>query len=86
MSENMGNEHKWVVDQVNEGWVKLCSADIDDLSISLPSTLIPSTAVEGHVLICRFDIDVEMTQKMHNEMETQIEALSTDDDGGDFSL
>lgn len=76
----------WTVDQINGGWVKLSSFDQEDLSIELPTSLLPSTVSEGQVFQMSLEHDQDASQHERNKVEQKLSELSDADDGEDFSL
>ena len=82
----MNRVHKWIVDQVDLGWVKLCSQDVDDLEISLPLNFLPAEINEGQVLNLQIMVDDQATEAALADVLEMVEVLSVEDDGGDFDL
>ena len=76
----------WVVDQVEAGIVTLISRDLDIEAIYFPSELLPATLTEGDLLTLSATIDPEASAAERDQVVNQLNALSSDDDGGDFSL
>ena len=83
---SMSRAHQWVIDQIDQGWVKLCAQDRDHLEISLPIEFLPSDIKEGQVLSLHMAVDFQATEKALANVSEQIQALSAEDDGGDFDL
>lgn len=85
MSETAITQH-WVVDQINGQWVKLSSSQYHDLYITLPLELCPPHIKEGQSLALSLNIDEAQSQVEQAKIDEALQALSADDDGGDFSL
>lgn len=78
--------HHWVVDQINNEWVKLSSSQHRDLYITLPLELCPPHLKEGQSLELSLKMDEAQSQVEQAKIDDALQALSADDDGGDFSL
>lgn len=76
----------WVVDQIEAGVASLTHLDLDLDPLSLPSALLPEGAQEGSILTLNLTLDLAQTEREQAEIASRIEALSSEDDGGDFSL
>ena len=83
---SMNRAHKWIVDQVDQGWVKLCAQDADDLEISLPLNFLPAEINEGQVLNLQIMVDDQATEAALADVLEMVDVLSVEDDGGDFDL
>ena len=83
---------QWIIDQIECDWVTLSphpnSQDKDGQTdpFEVPLALIGSTAQEGQVVTFCCEIDREETRRIHSELQAKLDALTTDDDGEDFSL
>lgn len=71
------------VDAIDEGWARLVG-EIGELQV--PLSVLPEGAREGSLLTLSFQLDVVRARAAQERLEADLDALSQEDDGGDFEL
>jgi hypothetical protein len=81
----------WVIDAVEAGWARLSptpSAEALGLtqSFTLPALLLPQGAREGDVVSLSLSLEAAQGETLKQGLKERVSALTSEDDGGDFSL
>ena len=82
----------WLIDQIEAGWATLSPLEGAQAGapsaepITLPVALLPQDAREGDALTLALSIDAAARARLQEAQQARLQALSADDDGGDFSL
>ena len=82
----------WLVDQLEAGWATLSPLEGAQAGgpsaepITLPVALLPQETREGDALTLTLSIDAAARARLQEAHQARLQALSADDDGGDFSL
>jgi hypothetical protein len=78
--------HRWVVDSIEES---VASVEVDGSKMmTIPLSMLPKAAREGHILCVTIEVDAEATQKALAESAAQVKkgASKSKDPGGDITL
>jgi len=88
LSEQQSKESQWIIDQMDGGWATLSPADASESSeeLQLPQSLLPADLKEGDAVKLSLSAAPELSAAHKARLSAQVEALSADDDGGDFSI
>ena len=81
----------WVIDAIEAGWARLSPAlSAEALGVTdtftLPALLLPEGAGEGDVVSLTLSFEPTQGDALKQELKEKLSALSSEDDGGDFSL
>ena len=91
VSETNSPQNLWVIEQINEQWAELQSVYVTDaenepLSISLPLQLLPFQCREGLIVEMSLSLNYAAGEKVKQQVQDTLSALTEEDDGEDFSL
>jgi len=81
----------WVIDAVEAGWARLSPAPSAEVlgvtqPFTLPAPLLPQGAREGDVVSLSLSLEPTQGEALKQELKERLSALTSEDDGGDFSL
>lgn len=77
---------QWVIDQLEGAWATLSPVSGEGETWALPATLLPEGLKEGDALNLTLSPAPELSEALHAQVKAQVEALTSEDDGGDFSI
>ena len=84
----------WVIDTIEAGWARLSPAPSTEAlgvtdSFTLPALLLPKVpkgVSEGDVVSLSLSFEPTQGDALTQELKEKLNALTSEDDGGDFSL
>lgn len=82
------NTTYWVIDQIDGAWVTLSPApDQAECEVwTLPASLLPQGMKEGDIFSLTLTPEPEQSAALKAQVSEQLAQLTSDDDGGDFSI
>ena len=91
MSGQQSSESLWIIDQMDGGWATLSPIGASESSesleeLQLPQSLLPAHLKEGDGVKLSLSAAPELSAAHKARLSAQVEALSADDDGGDFNI
>ena len=81
----------WVIDAIEAGWARLSPAPSAEAlgvtnTFTLPALLLPKGVSEGDVVSLSLSFEPTQGDALTQELKETLSALTSEDDGGDFSL
>ena len=93
MSEKISSavSSAWVIDTIEAGWARLSPAPSAEVlgftqPFTLPAPLLPQGAREGDVVSLSLSLEAAQGEALKQDLKERVSALTSEDDGGDFSL